>query len=245
MSKEKKQPREKKQPKERKIKFKKKNKLNITLSNKTQKILLYVGGFIMIVVAYTMVFTQVQAANETLQSDVNKLQVKRQEMKKMVEEEQNNQAAIAEMEDEIADMLAQFPEDVREEDIIMYADSLEQVTNLDVYKAEFTPKNMLWAPNTDEGAAQVDYAYYLYSTPVTYSFTVGYQDMKAVIAAIQNHGDLKNVESVILTYDPDTGLLEGTIVMNSYSIEGGTRGYDTPQTPEMSVGTNNPFNTIQ
>lgn len=90
-----------------------------------------------------------------------------------------------------------------------------------------------------------DYSYALCKTPATYSFTVGYEDLKTVLKTIRTNQDKQSIDSVSLSYDKETGNLNGTIVVNQYTIAGTDKGYKEPSFEKNSIGNDSPFSTLE
>lgn len=90
-----------------------------------------------------------------------------------------------------------------------------------------------------------DFSYALCKTPVTYTFTVGYTDLKTVLKTIRANQDKQSIDSVSLTYDKETGNLNGNLVVNQYTIAGTGKGYTEPRFDKSSIGNDSPFSTLE
>lgn len=90
-----------------------------------------------------------------------------------------------------------------------------------------------------------DYSYALCKIPVTYNFTVGYSDLKTVLKTIRANQEKQSIDSVSLTYDKETGNLNGSLVVNQYTVAGTGKGYTEPHFDKNSIGNDSPFSTLE
>ena len=84
----------------------------------------------------------------------------------------------------------------------------------------------------------------LYGTPVVYTFTVPYDDMKKVVHMIQEDEERRNVETITLSYESGSGELVGNMTVNMYAVTGTGKKYVAPNVPSMMLGTDNIFGTV-
>ena len=84
----------------------------------------------------------------------------------------------------------------------------------------------------------------LYSTVANYKFTVGYENIKACFADIYQHADSRNVTSIALSYDEETGQLIGDMSLNLYYLSGTDKVYKEPDAGVMLHGKDDLFGTI-
>ena len=88
--------------------------------------------------------------------------------------------------------------------------------------------------------------YYLYRYPVTISYTTTYQGLKQAINYINNYGERMTIDSVSVAFDESTGLLEGTMVLNLYTLSDSVKPhYTIPQISGIPIGNPNIFGTYQ
>lgn len=211
-----------------------KERIHIQIPRNVQKIILYAAGPAILLLVYVLVFQSLQAQSQNLLNDRSRLRLEETQVRAMQENRQANLDAMDEMNREMNAMLAEFPADVMEEDSLMYVIGLEDALgSVDFSSVSFTPKNLLYsAENSD---------YRLYSFSVEYRFKTGYRDMKTALADILADSDTKNIESISLSLDKERGLIEGTMTLNHFSVEGDGQIYEETDIPPMSIGTDNLF----
>lgn len=84
---------------------------------------------------------------------------------------------------------------------------------------------------------------FLYVMTVNLDYSVTYDGFKSIIDFIQTNSDKRNVESISLSYDSESGNLLGTMVVNLFELNGTDKQYQAPYIPSMPQGNTNPFGT--
>ncbi len=88
--------------------------------------------------------------------------------------------------------------------------------------------------------------YALYATPVTCSFRVSYIGIKQLFTTLLSSPLKKNIESVDLDYDEESGYLIGNMVIDFYTLEypnNPVNGHE--MMPNVTRGTTNVFHSIR
>lgn len=204
---------------------------------KMQKTFLYAGGLLLIAFVYVFVFQSMNLKCQEKQIELSKGQKDAAAYTAMKDKQKENELATKEMQEDMAALMAQFPADVKEEDAIVHADAIEEKLEVSVTDMSFQQKNLM------EKGEQTGVS--LLARPIEYTFSAGYKDMKTMIAEIAESGNMRNVDSIVIGYDSETGLLQGTMVTNYYSIEGGEREYKAPNILGVSIGNENVFGTAK
>ncbi len=88
--------------------------------------------------------------------------------------------------------------------------------------------------------------YYLYRYPVTFSFTTTYQGLKQAVGYVNNYGERMTIDSLSVAFDESSGLLEGTMVLNLYTLTDSIKPhYTVPQITGIPIGNPSIFGTYQ
>lgn len=205
------------------------------ISNKDKKLLLYTGGILTLLLVYVWFFKPTQEANEALREENRQLETElavRQEHEAMKD---HYLGETSDMKAEIETTLDAFPAAVKEENVIMYADELEDASDIEIANISIGSSNQLYTLGQDK---------YLYDTQVGYTFTASYDDWKKVVDFIQKHDEKRNVENVVLSFDSGSARLIGSMNVNFYSMTGTEKVYEKPQVPNMPHGNDNIFGTL-
>lgn len=214
-----------------------KTKVQVRIPKKVERILLYLGGVLLVVLVYLFVFQRMQLTNQELETKVSSLRTEEMQLREMKSAQKEHEQATREMSAEIDDILDRFPESNLEEDIVSFAQSLEVQLGVDITALRFSGRNLMQQGENS--------GYVLYTNPVEYNFLSGYENMKGMVAAITGASSGKNVESIVLSYDSDTGMLNGTMVINEFSLSGNGRIYEPLGSFDVTMGNNNPFATAE
>lgn len=236
----------------------------MSISKKDLKLLLYVGGILAIVLVYFNIFSPTLENNKILVQKNIELQAQVERLEELDKNKEVYLEETADMRSEIAEIYSIFPADIKEETTIMYANMLEGISDLEVSAIGISSRNQLYAmvernvqadtaDTTDAGTVAETAGQYagepraaLYDRQVTYTFTVSYEGFKKVVRRIQEETEKRNVENVTLSFDPSTGRLVGSMLVNMYAMDGSEieKVYVEPEVPPMPLGTDNIFGTI-
>ena len=80
---------------------------------------------------------------------------------------------------------------------------------------------------------------------VAYDFTTGYKDCKSVFEMILACEEKRNVSAISLTFDTETGLLNGNMNVNMYYMAGTGKIYEEPENGSFVHGKDDLFGTVE
>lgn len=237
-----------------------KQAIDKNISKKNQKYLIYVAGILLLLIGYFMIFSPLKRANDSMKTQIDVLTTQRDQYRVMDAHKAENKKQTARMQKELDEMLDRYPKNVYEEDIIQAMSNLED--NTDILISDITCENTNLVTSSSDystdgstsstsdtttstnTSATSSNKYQLYVKSSSISFGVGYEGIKAVAAYVKNGALKKNIESIYLTYDQDTGRLMGTMIINFYSISGEDIDKETrEELPEVARGLTNVFKT--
>jgi hypothetical protein len=225
-------------------------------------ILIMVLGVGLAVLSYFVVYSSftekkaaLEAENVTLQSEVDELQ-------QLADNKQYYLDETARMNDEITATVARFPSNIMAEDIIMYAWNLENTRSI-FFNAIATDVSQMVTIATDTAAADATQdavegddaaegdavvasggmkdTVFLYATPITYTFQATYMSMKDIITGIVTSDDRMNLQTLTLSYDGETGCIQGNMTMNVYTMSGTGKNYDLLNVSGVPTGVTDIF----
>ncbi len=162
-----------------------------------------------------------------------------------------------EMRKEIASYVSEFPSNNLPEDDMKLAygmDSPYSGAYLFINAMSFSDPTAVYttdysgisAVEQETGAVISDNypVYTLYEEQTGMTTDVNYPGIKAMIKRILDEDAKKSIESVVLSYDNGTGILNGTVVMNSFYLYGSDKAYAEPNLTAVLKGTEDPFLTL-
>lgn len=214
------------------------------ITKRDKKMLLYAAGILSVVLVYVFVVSPGQDKRAELKSEAAALEAELEQAEQHVKMQEYYEQETAVMQAQIDEVLAAFPADIKEETAIMYADMLENKSDIHIPGISVGAENLLYTLGQDSGE-NVNGGVSLYGTQIAYSFTVPYEDMKQVIRTIQEDEEQRNVETITLSYEAGSGELAGSMTVNMYSVTGTDKPYIAPDVPPMSLGTENIFGTVE
>ena len=101
------------------------HKIHVQIPQKLERILLYAGGILMVLLVYVFVFQNLQLKNQDLGIKVSKLQTEHTQLLDMKNNQKAHASDTKEMQGQIDKLLKKYPADAKEEDAIMFAKNLE------------------------------------------------------------------------------------------------------------------------
>ena len=213
------------------------------ITKKEKKMLLYAAGGLCLVLVYFFIVAPGKEELSELKNTSESLATELEQAKAHADKQEYYEQETAVMQEEIDAVLAQFPSWITEETTIMYADMLEDDT--DIYIPNISIGNSNYLYTLGEGAGEMaGTGISLYGTPVVYTYTVSYDDMKKVVRIIQEDDERRNVETITLSYESGSGKLVGNMTVNMYAVTGTGKEYVAPNVPSMMLGTDNIFGTV-
>ncbi len=140
--------------------------------------------------------------------------------------------------------LEKFPEDIQEENQIMFFKEIEAFLN--------TETNQFNIPSVSfsEGKTFVKFQetqkvtgelYEGISSTVSFPFTLEYSKFKELLTYLEEYEDRNVVSTVSASYNEDHNLVTGSVVFTQYAISEDTRILLQPEVEDMLLGTDNIF----
>lgn len=108
---------------------------------------------------------------------------------------------------------------------------VDELTNLEEEITEFL-YDVTWNPA-------------LYRNQNTLQFVTDYKGLKHAIKYLNTQTGRMTVDNVSASFDPETGNLSGSMVVNLYSMSNTGAEYQTPNAGNVRLGTKNIFGTIE
>ena len=228
-------------------------------------ILIMLIGILLAVLSYFVVYSNftekkdaLVAENATLQTEVDQLQ-KLADNKKFYIDETNR------MDNEIQDILAGFPGEIRAEDQVMYSAGLEtmfsvwvngltiqdtQLVQVAAPEAAAAPTDDAVVEDTGEGEATSDAVVatgglrdtvFLYTSPFSINYKTTYRSFKDIVQLIIASDERMSIQAINIAYDSETGCLSGSLEGTMYTVSGTDYIYKELDIPGVRMGTTDFF----
>lgn len=219
--------------------------INRELFNK--KVMTYIAliGTIALVMVYVFVYMKFTTLTETLEATNNSLQRDVEVLKEYYENMDRYQQDITAMREEIDEMLAEYPADAREEDVLMLAVNMqeENVVNFSNINMEqpalvaAVPQNIVVAAAVENMNSEVDFM----EKKSTYVMETDYSNLKGLVETIYASNNRIAINNIALTMDEAGKILSGNIDVSFYSAQGTGKEYEAPDIAEYISGVSDLF----
>ncbi len=193
-------------------------------SRKDQRTLLYIVGVLLIIAVYFLYFTNKQSELDEAQSEVKKLESEVSVLRNYEKSMKTYERETNSYYDAIGRITVNFPEDVKEENIFMYARELETDCLVGVTDVTIGEQTQMYA--VGKGKRQKK----MYVTQAQMVFGGNYTETLSIIDKMMNFPLKRNIVAMTLTSDEETGLLVGNITMDLFKVKGEGQTYEKPYT---------------
>lgn len=148
------------------------------------------------------------------------------------------EAEIQRAKDLVEEKLGIFgPGNTPEKSTLLVVD-LEQEAGMEVSAVGYGAESVLYA--SDLIPTELGLGASLCVSPLTLSLQTDYEGVKKAVDFVNAAAEKKNISSLNLTFNQETGLLSGSMVINEYAVYGLGKEYEKPQV-EGETGVNNIF----
>lgn len=209
------------------------------MNQKNLEMLLLVCIIVIAVVAYRFGYMQyeekaktVELQNKSIEAQVKSLQEKETHRAEFV-------ASIAATNAEIQDILRAYGPGNKPEKTILFVNKLEEVANMKIPSVSFTADSQFFASSDlDENGNPTITAD---ASTLTISYSTDYVGLKNAMDFINNYHERMNVASFNAVYDPETGGVSGSMIINMYAVHDEEHSYVSPNVLGIGIGKQNIF----
>lgn len=216
--------------------------------NQKTLILETVFGLLVILMVYVFLYLpylnktdELEASNRTRNSELSILEAYYNNMSVY-------QADITQMQEQIQDMIAEYPADTREEDILMLASEMQKrnsivysTISMDETEGVYTiPQGTVAKVNMEGMDADLIFT----RKRAVYVNDTDYPNLKDCIQDILNSSQRIAIDNIVYVKNESTGNLEGNIELLFYSLVGTGKEYVAPEMSDYASGTENIFQSV-
>lgn len=193
--------------------------------------------------AYNFGYSPYQEKAEALNTEISQLKERISTLEEKCSHEEEFRKGIDNSTDIIDSVLAKYgPGNTMEKTIMMIVEMCDR-TGVKVNTLSFTEPSLLFTSTAsdEDGNAKIK----AYTNKANVSFEVDYPSYKRVTDFINNQKERMNIDNFSLSYNQETGALNGNMLLNMYSIEDDKHEYVAPVIEGIDLGSSNLFvNTI-
>lgn len=203
-------------------------------------ILLVFLAVILCIAGYYFLYQPEKDKEAQLTTEINSLQQRYDELKEMEAHREEYVAKTEELKRQFEEELVKYAPDLNQENAVMYLKGTEEYfeewTNISVGLPHPEPFYTLGASApaetgdiaTGNEASQEEQNYVCEKVSYPITFTCKYQEIKDYLDYVAAYKYRLNIDSVTMSYNPETEIVSGAIVLNSYAITGPGRNADVP-----------------
>jgi Tfp pilus assembly protein PilO len=213
-----------------------------------------VVGLVVLVALYMLVFQKYSDKTSALQRSNTTLRAEVTSIKQYYDNRETYRQNTEEIRTAMNELVAQYPADAREEDVLMMGVDMQSVSGIEYDEINIDTAEVLYSiPQEDVTAAGVEelnQAIDFVERKATYSGELNYTDLRSCIQQIYSYPSRIAINNVALTKketttdDVVTSFLTGNIDVSFYSMTGTGREYEAPDMAEYTSGTSNPFQLV-
>ena len=164
------------------------------LTKRDVSVLLYLVAIISVFLAYQFYYSPTVTSAESVLTECSSLQEQVNELKAKVDNQPIYEAEIADMEEEIADVLDLYPSSISEEDIILYVKELNDELDMGINSVSFSSATPIYSV---VGTGHADeYSFLAESITVSINYTTDYDGLKRIVDYINDDPDHRVITSI-------------------------------------------------
>lgn len=224
------------------------------------KILFLIGflGVFAAFITYMYVFVPYQDKADLVVMQNTQLQAEVTRLETIASNKPKYEQEIQTMRKEIESFINRYPADILPEDSIMFVDGMEDVNGVSVSSVGFGSAAEVVYPgkvtllatetvaNSDveqpKDVASMDL--HMYKIPLSLNIETEYYDFKDLVDYIYGYEDRMNLSAISLSFDHNTGGLNGSVTLDTYYLLGSNTAYEESFIPSMKLGVDTVFGNI-
>lgn len=219
----------------------------MTISTRDKKLLLILLGVLVFLAAYLLVYNRFTEKADATREEIAALSPRLMVLRSHEANVNAYQNEIDQISGAVEAALAEFPSDVRTEDLILYGSGLESAVGMTVSAMAFSPAEVISRFNVprageDGGVELIPYA--ALRTGLTVEGELNYTEFKRLVNYIYSTVQRTSLESVSLNYNAESGELSAAAQLAKYFVCGEEYVYEATRVPSFQAGVSDPFGLI-
>ncbi len=215
------------------------------LNNEQTKLIVILLAVVMLFFSYQFGFNRYNEKLEEINATNEELIAKEEELKGLVDKQVIYEDGIKEYGELIDTIIDKYGAGLSIDKIIMFLVALEDEADMEITSATLGSENPILTndaiPTDISESGKLD----AYMCPVTITYKTTYEGYKTCMTYINQYEERMNVYDLTTTYDAETGNLTGTMTINMYYMIGSGKVFERPIIPDINIGTNNIFGTLE
>lgn len=207
-------------------------------NEKTFKIIIILAMLAVFVLSFRFGYSNFNAKKEAEVKQTRELTAQLTELQDKISHKEEYEAEIQRAKDLVEEKLGVFGPGNTPEKSILFVVDLEKAADMTVSAIGFGGESII---NSSELIpSELGIGASLGVTPLTLSIETEYTGIKKAVDFINAAAEKKNITSLSLSYNQESGFLSGSMVVNEYAVYGLGKVYEKPQV-DGPTGVNNIF----
>ena len=200
-------------------------------------------ALLIVAAAYKFIYSADVETAEQIQTDINTLEVRKNELNEKVANRTRYESGITDSEDIIKTVLSLYgPGNTPEKTIMLIVDMCQKL-GVEVPTASFSDNNLIYSSETTDENGNPEIK--IFKSGLAMNLTAGYTQLKKFMDYVNTYPERMNVENFTSAYDAGTGKLSLSLNINMYSVEDKDHEYVAPVIEDIELGTDNIFRTFE
>lgn len=220
------------------------------ISERDKKLLCILGIVALFICAYYFGFKKLGDKNNALDNEQHELKAELSDLKTMAASEKTYKNKTAEFNENYDKEVKSYFNGYSQPYTIMFLKDLEDSVNAWISQAGLAETEIIYtfgdvvSTNPYAGSTAVYTSDYKgCKTTVTISYQATYSNFKKLIARINNNPYKCTIDSISSTYNAESDIVSGAMVLSMYAIIGSDREFKEPNVNNSNNGTGNIFNS--
>lgn len=217
------------------------------ISDRDKKIIVIILIAAVIALPYLFIISPTKDKQEAIEGEIATLDERLTYLEELNANKEFYLKETQNLNNERDDIIANYAEDIRQENVIMFLRGIELDEDLAIKMKTLSfagnTTTPLIAGATDEAGNVISEEVNGISTQTSVAYECGYENMKLLLDHIKTYSDRMVLSAVDMTYNSDTGNLEGMFVLDQYAITTADRELEAADIPDMGLGNDSIFGT--
>ena len=206
-------------------------------------------GLVIFIAVYFLINQNYNEKAATLEAENTTLNQRVIQLKLYFDDMDKNKKEITSMQNQVKDWLAEFPADVKEEDIIVMALETEKnaavaYSNINIADREAL-RTIPAATACLSGMENLTQDLIFVKRLTSYVNMTDYPNMKNVVQTINDSDKRLSISKIMYSMNEETGLLDGTIEVTFYSVIGDGKEYVPQKLVDYQIGLSDLFGNTE
>ena len=218
----------------------------MSISKHDQKLILVLLGLAIFLASYFGISKAYGEKRADVESQIAALSTQLDTLRAYNQAQATYQSEIDIIDQSLSAKLAEFPTDIRSEDLIMFVTELENQVGISVSNISLAAPQLV-AKLTIPEKSDSDYQFVpkiALRTGLTISCSMSYAQLKKLVTYIYANKVRTDIESISVGYNSASGALSGSVTIARYFITPVDYVYEATDIPSVPTGVENPFGTI-